>query len=158
MHATKTLIMSIAALLLVGSNIVTAMPALESEPFLPNLTALIRGDDRSYQHSEDMAASIRTNAATFGLTKRSYGTVKACYQSSCTDCHTVWDGSFTGGTSCLSADNTACLIISNLDHANVEFWNHAGCNGRHTVWRGCGESPEDVSAPGTNSIGVHSGC
>ncbi|KAE8447026.1 hypothetical protein EG329_011160 [Mollisiaceae sp. DMI_Dod_QoI] len=158
MPFTKSFVMSIAALLFIGTNIATALPALESEQFLPNLAVLIREDDYSYNHSETMTAAIRSNAMSFGLAKRANAKVQACSTTSCTDCRTVWDGSFSSNSACIPADNTACLIISNLDDANVQFWNHAGCNGKNTVFRGCSDGAQQRSAPGTNSLGVHTGC
>ncbi|KAF8854521.1 hypothetical protein BDZ45DRAFT_693355 [Acephala macrosclerotiorum] len=121
MTSTRSLVVSIASLLLIGTNTVTALPALESEQFLPNLAVLIREDDYSYNHSETIAASIRSNAMSFGLAKHSNAKVQACATLSCTDCRIIWDGGFSSNSACIPADKMACLIISNLDDANVQF-------------------------------------
>lgn len=155
----------------------------------PSLSVLIRDADGSYAHNEIMARDIqRRGDESSSLIKRATATVQACYTSSCTNCYVLWDGTFTSNSACLSATNTACLIISNLSGANIQFWNRefhglficylkyesndqvlgelistsrstdAGCNGANTVYRGCSANAVDVSAPGTNSLGVHTGC
>ena len=158
MPSTRSILMSVAALLFIGTNNVAALPVVESEQTLSNLAVLIRADDYSYGHNETMAAVIRSNAVSFGLEKRADAKVQACATSSCTDCRVVWDGTFSSNSGCIPADNTACLIISRLDNANIQFWNHAGCNGANTVFRGCEAGDQIRSAPGTNSLGVHTGC
>ncbi len=110
----------LAALLVLGVTTVAAMPATDLHP---NLVAFIRDENSAYHPSEEMAKAVKARSDEFGLTKRAHATVQACFTNTCTNCYTVWDASFSSNSACLSAINTACLIISDLDDANVEFWN-----------------------------------
>lgn len=144
----------LTALVLLGAASVSAVPA----PAAESLTVFVRGENNTYAVSEDAAASIRARSTPDDIAKRSYGSVQGCYGSDCTNCHSIFEGNFERNTGCLSATSVACLIISNLDDANVQFWNGGACSGRNTVYRGCGQNSAHVQAPGTNSLGVHIGC
>ncbi|KUJ08306.1 uncharacterized protein LY89DRAFT_677176 [Mollisia scopiformis] len=149
----KTAFGLVTLLLLLASSPVVSTPVASD-----TLRVFIRADDGSYSPSESMASVIKARSSDWSLEKRSTATVKACSDAGCSNCNTVFDGSLDKNTGCLQAINTACLIVSNLNDANIQFWNHNECNGRSTVWRGCGSNNAFVSAPGTNSLGVHTGC
>lgn len=123
-----------------------------------NITVMIRDDNFAYHQSEEMANIVLARNSETSLVKRSYATVQACRTSSCTDCTTVFDGSLASPSACIPAENTACLIVSNLEDATIWNWNHAGCNGHNTDHRGCPTGENTFGAAGTNSIGVHPGC
>lgn len=147
----------LATLLLFAATPVASNP-IATTPIGPDtITVFIRGDNNTYSPSESMASIIKARSSDLGLEKRSHATVVACSDAGCSACNTVYDGSFDKNSNCLQAINTACLIVSNLQDANIQFWNHKECNGKNTVWRGCGSNAY-VSAPGTNSLGVHTGC
>ncbi|KUM62162.1 hypothetical protein ACN42_g4959 [Penicillium freii] len=123
-----------------------------------NITVMIRDENFAYHQSEEMANIVLARNSETSLVKRSYATVQACRTSSCTDCTTVFDGSLASPSACIPAENTACLIVSNLEDATIWNWNHAGCNGHNTDHRGCPTGENTFGAAGTNSIGVHPGC
>lgn len=149
---TKKIVFGLATLLLLAGTPVAATPVASD-----TLKVFIRGDDYSYSTSESMASVIKARSFDWVLEKRSTATVQACNDAACSQCHTVFDGGFDKNSGCLQAIDTACLIVTNLNDANIQFWNHKECNGKNTVWRGCGSNAH-VSAAGTNSIGVHTGC
>jgi hypothetical protein len=114
--------------LFLGAPVISSSPVPPSaNDALSSVIAIVRGENSTYTISEDTTSLIKRDPDTYGLghlaKRESYATVQACYTSSCTNCYTVWDGSFSSNSACLSATNTACLIISNLQNANVEFWN-----------------------------------
>lgn len=140
--------------MLMGAAAVQANPAPKA---LPNMGVFVRGDDYSYAHSEEMAHEIRSNVSSSGLDKRSNAFVQMCTTPSCTGCTTLENGNFNSFT-CFEATNTACIIVGNLDDAQVNYWNHAGCNHHESTYHGCGQPQTNVAAAGTNSIGVQIGC
>lgn len=120
-----------------------------------SLSVYIRNAAGSYAHSESMARDIeRRGSDSSSLLERSGATVQACYTSSCTNCYVVWDGSFTSNSACLSASNTACLIISNLQDANVEFWNSKFCG---SVAHGRKDDTATQTADPIDSLNYRSG-
>ena len=124
----------------------------------PNITVMVRNESYAYHPSEEMRNTVLARHAENPIEKRSFAKVQACLTASCTDCRTLWDAQFTTGTSCISAANTACLIISDLDDANVWYWSGTACNGRNSHYSGCPKGKNSVGAPNTQSIGVHPGC
>ncbi|KGO40504.1 hypothetical protein PEX1_032210 [Penicillium expansum] len=108
---------------------------LASPTSSPHTMVMIRDENFAYHKSEEMANIILARNSESPLVKRSHAKV-----------------------ACIPADNTACLIVSNLDDANIWTWNHAGCNGRNTDHKGCPTGENTFGSPGTNSIGVHPGC
>ncbi|KAI1161850.1 hypothetical protein F5B18DRAFT_626676 [Nemania serpens] len=155
MSSLKIFTFRAAAVLLLSAQSVAALPSPSPDG---NIKVFVRDADFAYHPSEEMAFAIRARNAELPLEKRSHATVQACYTTSCTDCHTVFDGNFESNSDCISATSTACLIVSNLDDAKIEYWNHEGCNGNNSNFEGCPAGSNDVGAPGTNSIGVHTGC
>ncbi|KAI1118206.1 hypothetical protein F5Y14DRAFT_447088 [Nemania sp. NC0429] len=155
MSSLKIFTLRATALLLLGAQSAAALPSPSSGG---NIQVYVRDPDFAYHPSEEMAHTIRARNAELSLEKRSHATVQACYTASCTDCHTLFDGDFVTSSSCISATSTACLIISNLDDANIVFWNHGDCDGNMSTFDGCPAGANNVGAPGTNSIGVHTGC
>lgn len=153
MHSLKAFFLGTAATLSFGIGFVTAMPAQSDD-----ITVYVRDTNFAYHPSEEMAHAVRARNADDTIAKRSYATVQACYTSSCTDCYTVFNAAFVTSTSCISAENTACLIISNLENAHVHFWSHAGCNENMSQFNDCPAGTNNVAAPGTESIGIHTGC
>ncbi|KAJ5498852.1 hypothetical protein PEXP_087140 [Penicillium expansum] len=131
---------------------------LASPTSSPHTMVMIRDENFAYHKSEEMANIILARNSESPLVKRSHAKVQACRTSSCTDCTTVFDADLSSPSACIPADNTACLIVSNLDDANIWTWNHAGCNGRNTDHKGCPTGENTFGSPGTNSIGVHPGC
>ncbi|CAI7661897.1 unnamed protein product [Penicillium crustosum] len=99
---------------------------LASPTSSPNITVMVRDENFAYHESEEMANVVLSRNAESSLVKRSHATVQACRTSSCTDCTTVFDGSFVSPSACIPAENTACLIVSNLEDATIWNWNHAG--------------------------------
>lgn len=156
----KVTIATVATYLLVGTSSVLAMPAAAPDTGMlySGMGVFIRGDDGSYAHSEEMAEVIRSRNDAAGILKRGSANVQACTTSSCTNCRTIFSGSLSSNSACLGAANTQCLIVSNLEDANVVFWNNAGCDGNRSVDGSCGQGTQHVSAPGTKSVGVHTGC
>ncbi|KGO77501.1 hypothetical protein PITC_038090 [Penicillium italicum] len=124
----------------------------------PNITVMIRDENFAYHKSEEMANAVLARNSEYPLVKRSHATVQACRTSSCTGCTIVFDNNLASPSACISAENTGCLIVSNLEDANIWTWNHLDCNGRNTNHRGCPTGVNTFGAAGTNSIGVHPGC
>lgn len=140
------------ALTTLAAYAVSASPTVEA---YPNMHVLIRNHtDSSYIHSKELDAIVRGRFQSLPIKKRLHATVQACYNSDCTNCRVIVDGSTSA---CIHAAGTECLIIYNLDGANIEYWSGASCSGRNTVYRGCGSSVKQ-GAPNTNSVGVHGGC
>ncbi|KAJ9237806.1 hypothetical protein DTO166G5_3369 [Paecilomyces variotii] len=147
-----------AAILSFGTNPGLSMPTSSKAYASPGVKVLLRDENFAYHPSEDMAHIVKARDTNLSLEKRDSATVQACLTPSCTDCTTVYDSTFTTASACIAAVNTACLIVSNLNDANIEYWNHAGCNGNNSDYSGCPPGTNSVGAPGTNSIGVHPGC
>jgi hypothetical protein len=123
-----------------------------------DVKVFVRDADFGYAPSHELAHEIKAREASLPLHKRSTARVQACYTPQCTDCREVFYGDFNSNSACIPAVNTACLIVSNLSSANIKFWNRAACNGNMSKFGGCPAGSNTVGAPGTNSIGVHTGC
>ncbi|KAJ5225762.1 hypothetical protein N7468_006987 [Penicillium chermesinum] len=130
--------------------------SLPSAP--PQFEVLVRNESYAYNPSEELRNEVLARRAELPFAKRDYATVQICTDASCTNCHTVWDAEFTTASACISAANTECMIISNLNQANIEYWSSPGCHGRNSHYGGCPGGTNAVGSPDTQSIGVHPGC
>ena len=155
---------TILSTLLLGSTGIWAAPTAAGSDSSPNLTVLVRAEDGSYAPSDDMAKTVharlskRDSELSILSKRQSSGTVAACSSSDCTDCTTLYNGSFTNSGNCLAAANTACLVITNLENANVQYWSGTACTGRHTSYGTCGTATSNVMSPGTQSLAIQTGC
>ncbi|KAH6643474.1 hypothetical protein BKA67DRAFT_671150 [Truncatella angustata] len=122
------------------------------------MKVFVRTDDFAYVESPELATAIAVEQAALPVEKRSHIQVQACTNADCTSCRTVLNADFSGNTGCLSAQSTACLIISDITSAQVWYWNNNNCNGNLSKFQGCPSGSTNVASPGTNSIGIHTGC
>lgn len=153
MPSLKALIVTSVLAFLASAPSAAAAPHPE-QSLTGDVKVYIRDAANAYHPSPSMINAIKAR----GLHKRSGATVQACYTASCTECRTIFDSTLSSNSACISASNTACLIVSNLDDANIKYWNRAGCNGNMSEYGDCPEGTNSVGAAGTNSIGVHTGC
>ncbi|KAI1125861.1 hypothetical protein F5Y10DRAFT_294246 [Nemania abortiva] len=154
MLSLKTLYLATSAALLFPAISASAIPTSPSN----DVKVFLRDADFAYRRSEELEAAIHAHNALHPLKKRSHATVESCQTASCTDCTTVWDSDFVANSACIPAKGTNCLIVSNLDDANIWYWAHDDCDGNNTDLKGCPQGKNAAGAPGTNSIGVHVGC
>jgi hypothetical protein len=157
MTSLKTIIMaSILAFLAIAPG-VTAAPYSSPED-AGDVRVYIRDDDGAFHHTPEMAHAIVVRSAASPYEKRSHAYVEACFASDCTNCREVFNRNFSSNSNCINVENTRCLIVSGMDNANIKYWNRANCNGNISKFSDCSGGRHGVSAPGTNSIGLHVGC
>ncbi|PYH92249.1 hypothetical protein BO71DRAFT_400666 [Aspergillus ellipticus CBS 707.79] len=163
--------------LVVAAIPAAAVPVVETETdatgvAYPNLGVILQTAPGLFEYSANSSSTIRAdfesgkrsplaNAAsakrdTHLETRSSTADIEYCSDSSCSVC-TSYEGTYSNAF-CLSAPDTECIIVYNLEDAHIHYWSSVGCRGRITGYYNCGEQTTRLSAPDTKSIGIQVGC
>ncbi|KAF7714541.1 Uncharacterized protein PECH_008433 [Penicillium ucsense] len=176
MHISSGSLASFAALMM-ATVPVGAIPVAEPQTVTestgvsyPNLGVILQTTPGVFEYSANISEAIRGHVekgirpAPIASVKHeshlgaraSSAHIEYCSDAACSEC-TTYSGTY-GTNFCLSAPSTNCIIVYDFDNAHIHYWNHAGCNGRITGYNNCGPQTTRLSAPGTNSIGIQTGC
>lgn len=124
---------------------------------LPGLGIMVKGPDGVFRRSETRENEYRAKYFAGSVEKRATAKISVCQSESCTACSDInsvdYDKNF-----CVNTQGVDCIIVTELDDAHISYWNNENCNGRITQYHNCGTNWVQLSAPGTNSVGIQTGC
>ncbi|KAH8676800.1 hypothetical protein BGZ60DRAFT_513670 [Tricladium varicosporioides] len=125
---------------------------------LPNLGIMVKGPDGVFRQSKIREDEYRKSYIAGNIKARATSKISVCQSEFCTACTDInsvnYDKNF-----CVNTQGVDCIIVQELTNAHISYWNNQNCNGRITQYHNCGINKwVQLSAPGTNSVGIQTGC